>query len=1057
MRKQIRAAESAITLLVFATLLLVSASAAYGQAAGAGTITGTILDQQSAVVPEATITVHNVETNVDRTFTSNGAGLYTAPFLQPGHYDITVNKTGFAKVARKDLTLTVGQTLTIDFQMPVQTTQETVTVTTENPLVDTEKTDVSQLVSAGEVQNLPIAGRNWERFALTTPGAVADGGSGLVSYRGISALYNSSAVDGGNNQQAFFSESKGRTSTGLPYVYSMDSIQEFAVTTSNYSAELGQAAGGVINAVTKSGTNTVHGDLFYYLRYPSLNALDPIQKAAGIYTQPIHQQQQFGGSVGGPIIKDKLFFFLTYDGSRKVNPIAYTSSSKFPLSCAAAPALSAAQCAAANNYMSSLLGAFPRFANNDVFFAKIDDQLNSRNHVNASFNFDNFKAPNSYNSATTSANSSVSMNGLNVTHERIFVANWDSTISNTIINNVRFQWSRDLEVTAANGAAPSVSVTNVGGYGMPNALPRPAFPDEHRIQITDILSKNYGKHTFKAGFDYNAIHELLINLFQGGGVYSYSGAAAFTNWAADVMGINLGDGLTGRHWSTFVQVNDPVTHVGKDDFYDNDVDAFFEDTWKVKPNLTLNLGVRYDIQLIPAPPQPNTKTPLTTLYTSTINIDKNNFAPRLGVAWSAGKGFVVRAGYGMFYGKTSNSTYYATRVENGVFQQTFNCTPTSCPTLTFPNLIFTPPGATPTAPFPGALTPVVTPFTPPSNTATTRGQVPDWVNPLVHEGEVSIEKSLPGSMTISGTYMFSRGLRLPMFIDTNLAPSTTTKSYDLTNVSGATQSTVTVPFYTTRIDPTGSILTGFSDVNSWYNAMVLTLRRQMRHGLEFTVNYTLAKATDGGQVPGQFGTFNGTDSAFDPKNRALEYGRSDLDQRSRFVGSVVWAPEYARKLSNKAARFALDGWNFSTIISAGTGLPVTGGINGFISAGQPDGGLTGGLVNNSGTGFGGRVPGDRNSFTGPGNKNIDFRIGRRFSFMERYTFSIVGEAFNLFNFTNIYSVNSTEYNFTAAGSGVCAGHTNACLVANPTFFAPLTSNNNLNGARQLQISARFTF
>ncbi len=141
---------------------------------------------------------------------------------------------------------------------------------------------------------------------------------------------------------------------------------------------------------------------------------------------------------------------------------------------------------------------------------------------------------------------------------------------------------------------------------MPNALPRPAFPDEHRLQFTDILSKTHGTHTIKAGVDFNAVHELLINLFQGGGVYSYSGGAAFTNWAADVMGISLGDGLNGRHFTSFVQVNDPVTHVGKDDFYDNDFDAFVEDSWKVRPNLTINFGVRYDIQHIPQPPKPNT-------------------------------------------------------------------------------------------------------------------------------------------------------------------------------------------------------------------------------------------------------------------------------------------------------------------------------------------------------------------------------------------------------------------------------------------------------------------
>jgi hypothetical protein len=1033
--------------------LIGNSGAALAQTAGAGTITGTVTDPQAAVVPEASVLIHNADTGIDRSAITNGAGIYVAPFLPPGHYDVTVSKPGLAKLLRKDLRLDVGQTLTIDFRMPVQTTQETITVTADAPLVDTEKTEVSQLISTAQVENLPLAGRSWERFALLSPGATADGGTGLISYRGISALYNGSSVDGANNEQAFFSESKGRTVTGLPYVYSLDSLQEFQVNTAAYSAEFGQAAGGMVNAVTKSGTNAYHGDLFYYLRYPTLNALDPIQKAAGIYTQPIHQQQQFGGSTGGAIIKDRLFYFLTYDGSRKVNPISYTSSSKFPLPCTAA--FSTAQCSAANNYLTSILGAFPRFANNDLFFGKLDGQINSKNHASASFDWDDFHAPNSYNSSTTASNTSITQNGTNNIHERIFVASWDTTISSAMINNARFQWSRDLEVTSANGAGPSVSVTNVGAYGMPNALPRPAFPDEHRMQFTDVLSVNRGKHTIKAGFDVNVIHELLINLFQGGGVYTYSGTSAFTNWAADVMGINLGDSFTGRHFATFVQVQDPVTGVGKDDFYDNDVDGFVEDTWKARPNLTFNIGLRYDIQLIPQPPKPNTATPLTTLYTSTINIDKNNFAPRLGMAWSVGKGTVVRAGYGMFYGKTSNSTYYATRVENGVFQQTFNCTPNSCPALSFPNVIFTPPGAPPVAPFAGALTPRITPFTLSSSTATTRGQVPDWVNPLVHEGEVSVEHALPFGMTVSATYMVSRALHLPMFVDSNLQSATTTKSYDITNSAGATQSSFTEPFYTTRIDPTGSILTGFSDVNSWYNGMVLTLRKQMSHNLEFTVNYTLSKAVDGGQVPGNGGTFNGTDLAFDPKNRKLEYALSDLNQEQRFIGSLVWTPR-ARKIPNPAVRYLLDGWNLSTIITASTGQPVTGQINGFPSGG-PDGGLTGGLVNNSGTGTGGRVPGERNSFTGPGNKDVDFRIGRDFRIRERYSFRIVGEAFNLFNFTNIYSVNTTEYNYSAAGSGVCAGHTNGCLVANPAFFAPLTSNNSLSGARQVQISARFVF
>ncbi|HTD43866.1 MAG TPA: carboxypeptidase regulatory-like domain-containing protein, partial [Bryobacteraceae bacterium] len=295
---------------------ILTASAAMGQTTGAGTITGTLTDPNGGVIPNAMVVLRNTDTGTERPIATSAAGIYVAQFLPPGHYQITASKTGFARVVRTDLTLQVGQTLAVDLAMPIQTTTETVTVTGQTSAVDAEKTEMSQVVSQTQKEYLPIAGRRWENFALLTPGVTTDGGSGLISYRGISGLYNQSSVDGTNNSQAFFSESKGRTN--VPYVYSMDSIQEFQVTSSNYSAELGQAAGGVVNAVTKSGTNGLHGDLFYYLRYPTLNALDPISKAQGTKTQPVHQQQQFGGSVGGPIKKDKVFYFLTYDGSRKV-------------------------------------------------------------------------------------------------------------------------------------------------------------------------------------------------------------------------------------------------------------------------------------------------------------------------------------------------------------------------------------------------------------------------------------------------------------------------------------------------------------------------------------------------------------------------------------------------------------------------------------------------------------------------------------------------------------------------------------------------------------------
>jgi hypothetical protein len=1043
-------------------LLAVAAGCLLAQTAGSGAITGAITDPAGAVVPGAIVVVHNADTSADRSLTSNGDGIYSATFLQPGNYEVSASRPGFSKVEHKGIILEVGRTLSIDFTLAIETGTQTITVTTETPIVDTDKTEVSQEVTQDLVENLPIVGRRWDNFVLLTPGVTTDGG--LVSYRGISGLYNNNSVDGANNNQAFFSEARGRST--VPYTYSIDSIEEFQVSSSDYSAEFGQAAGGVVNAVTKSGTNALHGDLFYFLRYPSLNALDPVNKAAGIFTQGVHQQQQFGGSWGGPAVKDKLFYFFTYDGSRKVFPVSYTSTA-FPN--AASPnqtcpaVITAAQCAAANAFLRGNLGAYGRDGVSDVAFGKLDYQLNSKNHLSGVFDWNDYHAPNSYNTSTTINNSSLSANGPAVTHVRILVANWDSVITNAMVNNFRFQWGLDNEIIGANDGGPSVSVTNVTGYGLPNALPRPAFPDEHRLQFADTLSWAKGKHQIKAGFDVNAIHEVLVNLFEGGGVYSYT---SFNNWVEDVFGVNAGDGLTGKHYSSFAQVTDPITHVGKDDFYDKDYAGFVEDSWKFRPNLTLNLGLRYEIQTIPQPPMPNTSTPLNTEFTSKINTDSNNFGPRIGLAWEPFKGAVVRAGYGMFYAKTSNSTWYAVRVENGVYQQTFNCTPSTCPALTFPNLIFTPPGTTPQAPFPGALTPEVTPFTPPAGTQLSHGVTQNFVNPLVHEGELTIEKQLPGNMSISIGYLFSRALHLPVFVDGNLAPATTTHTYQVLNAAGAVVDTDTEPFYTVanRINPsTGIILVGESVVNAWYNAGVLTLRKPMNHGVELLLNYTYSKSIDDGAVAGANGTFFGTDPPVDPLNQRRENSLSDLDQRQRFVGSVVYTPLMFNKVSNRALHAVLNGYAFSTVMTFASPQPLAATISGFPSGGA-DSGLTGGTTTNTGGTTGGRPLFEgRNVYFGHPLYNVDLRIMRQFAIREKLHLQLQGEAFNLFNHTNISAVNLTAFTYAAAGTGVCttavAAGANGCMVPSPTFMAPTASSstNGLYGARQLQLSAKITF
>ncbi len=1040
------------------------------QTTGAGTITGTITDPNGSVIPGVAMTVRNADTNVELPLVTNGSGIYVAQFLQPGRYQVTASKDGFAKVVRGNLTVQVGQIVTVDLSMPLASTTETVTVTTEQAIVDPEKTDVSQVVSAGFVSNLPINGRRWENFVLLTPNATTDGDSGLISYRGISGMYNATAVDGANNNVQLWSETRGRA-TGIAYVYSQDSVQEFQVSTANYSAELGGAAGGITNAVTKSGSNAVHADLFYYLRYPKWNALDPIAKSQGNYTKPIHQQQQFGGSFGAPIIKDKLFFFGTYDGSRRSNPVLYTSTVTYPLACPAQ--VSPTACAAANNFLSSQAGAAPRVFTQDTGFGKLDYQLNAKNRISSSFDLVDFHAPNAYRGLNTYSNESPLYNGPNVTHERIFVTNWDSIITNSMLNNLRFQWGQDLEITGTNSGPPGLNIANVMNYGMPNALPRIAEPNEHRNQIADTLSITHGKHTFKMGFDVNLIHEIMINLFYGGGVYSYNGSAqtAFSNWVADITGTNLGDGLTGRHWTSFTMTTDPVTGKGKDDFWMKDWAGFFEDSWKIRRNLTLNLGVRYEVQLVPQPPKPNLNTPLTTAYTTKINIDSNNFAPRIGLAWQLAKGTVLRTGYGMFYAMTPGSTWYNIRDENGVFQQQYTLTPSQIPGLTFPNVIFNPTAPLMAAPFAGALTPQITLLTPPALGQTARGLAPDFVDPLVHEGDVTFERELPGNMSITAAYVVSRAIHLPVFVDANIAPATQTKTYDVVNSAGVTQSTFTVPFYTTRLNPsTGIIQLGTSDVNSWYNSMVLTLRKNLSHGFEFLANYTLSKAVDGAQTSGTNGTFFGTDVVFDPYNKKAEYGTSDMDQRHRFVGSAVWMPPFSR-IGNKPLRTILNGFSFSTILTMATGQPATEYTSSYPSGGL-NGGLTGAEIGTTASATGGRVPFlPRNNFILPNLYNIDFRIAREFKFMERYRLSFVGEAFNLFNHPlitgvgpgsaittpNAFSYSGPSPNTTPSASNPCGGHTNGCIVPNPAFPTPTQTTSSIYAPRQLQVSARFSF
>jgi len=1114
-----------ICAVVLAIVSVFSCTSIMAQTTGAGTINGTISDANKAVIPNAVVTVTNTDTGIAHTIKTNSAGIYAAPFLQPGHYKVAGTAASFGKVEETDLNLQVGQTLTVDLTLPAKSAASTVEVNGSSLMLDQEQTEVSQVIDQPIISNLPVNGRNWSDFALLTPNAVPDGGNGMISFHGMSGLYNQNYVDGGNNNQMLFMEARGRSS-GAPFVYSLDSIKEFQTEDSNYSAEFGQATGGQVNAITKSGTNATHGDMFYYLRYPTLNALDPYSKWSALYngsspfllTQPVHQQQEFGGSVGGPIKKDKLFYFFTYDGFRKVGRVLYYDTNTISLSptgtTSSTTIISPTQCPtsitggatygntgyngtlcnAAINFLLNLsgVGAAPptRFQKETLFFPRVDYQLNEKNLIYANFNFADFDSSNGYSPNPVYSNTSSSTNGPTSYHERFLIAHWTSTVSNTAVNDLRFQWGRDLETAGANASGPSIGM-GAQTYGMPNALPRLAEPDEHRYQFSDVFSKVQGKHTFKFGGDFNLVHEVMINLFEGGGLYSEAGStvtAEFGNWAEDVFQGNVldTDPYAGYHYTSFTQVTDLQNTVasgraGADDFWMKMYDGFGEDTWKLSKNLTLNLGVRYDLQLTPAPTLPNTSSALATEYNTTIKNVTDRVQPRIGFSYSPRQGTVVRGGYGLFTGLNQGSTYYAMRVENGEYQITYiyygcghtnssgACSSTPSLVPTFPNVTYPVPGpALTTALAPaGASKPTLTPITLPAGSGSFHGLSPNFVPPLSHEMDFSIEQELPFKMILSIGYDGARALRLPVFLDGNLVGQTPHGSRSFSITQNGTTNVVTVPYYLTtdRINTSlTSLNVGYSVANSWYNSMVTTVKRPFSNGVELLFNHTWSRAMDDDMVQGYYGTFYGGNPALDPNHLKGEYGRADIDMRNRFVGTVIYKPMVFE--SNKIAKLAIDGFTLSGTITESTGTPIVASMSGTVAGGD-DGNIYGGAMSSSsGAATTGRPPQiQRNSQVGPGVANVDFRITRDIPIYKTVSMQVIAEAFNLFNHEIYSGVNSTYSTYTGySSSGACnTSGVTGCITpyapssAYQAFGQKSSTSNILYGPRQLQVSAKLFF
>src|SRR5713226_2845138 len=436
-------------------ILMISLSLAPGawSQGNQATIEGVVVDQSGSAVPDAKLTARNNANGLKFETTSDSNGLFTFPVLPVGTYTIEVEHKGFATVTQKDIKLTVGARLNLTLAMAIAGQAQTVTVTSETPIVETSRSQVSSTVNDAAIQGLPTNGRNFINFVLLTPGVTLDVRGGDISFAGQRGTLNSLIVDGADNNNTFFGQSLGRTGSGrAPYQFSEDAVQEFQVNSNAYSAEYGSAGGAVINVVTKSGTNQFHGTGFEFFRDRGLNATDPIAKAQGRAKQPYHFNQ-FGGNLGGPVVREKVFFFFDYDGQRNI-----TQNLVLPVSGCAAPSTDA-NVTAACTYLLARSASWTSGFNQDVYLGKADWHINSNELLTVRINSQRFTGANLENSG--SANSVEHTGASNVTSDTVS-GQLTSTLSPRFVNEFRAAYVRDNEPGQANSANPEASVFHGG-------------------------------------------------------------------------------------------------------------------------------------------------------------------------------------------------------------------------------------------------------------------------------------------------------------------------------------------------------------------------------------------------------------------------------------------------------------------------------------------------------------------------------------------------------------------------------------------------------------------
>jgi hypothetical protein len=876
---------------VAATCLALAAAPAHLHAqaqATTGVIRGTVTDSTTgAAIPGASVTLRNRETNAQRVLTTNERGVYVATLLRVGTYDVTARALGFLEQKRDTLGLRLGETQEVSFALEPQAVQlREITVAAE-PTVDVTKSEGATRLGVEAVEGLPNNGRNIFNYTTLTPNvAIVQGPDGdEISIGGQKGIHNNVSVDGADFNNPFFGEQRGGQRPA--FTFNLDAVQDFVVVADGANAEFGRSSGGFINVITKSGTNELHGSAHYFGKYDALSADYSHTFPGGSTTGfvPDFKQHQFGATLGGPIARDRAFFFLAYDQQE------YRDTKQTDRLSLIDPALIAFTDTAFGGVLNNEFGPITRTNDAKAFLGKLDFRLSSKHNATLKYNYTKSEQQN----GTFDVDSwGRSANALEQDHSHAVNGSLTSLFSSALSNEFRFQWAREDRPRPYEGAInpltsrpfPDTDIGFVGpggfgGYrmGMPFFIPLHTAYD-YRFQVLDNISLLRGNHLFKFGAEWNRTGVNQTFLGFGNGRMAFTSVNGFLNYVANGPGyVECSDGTTsttGACADTTATITGPVAlylqqagvggltvaDAGTQTIIQHELGVFLQDSWKPRSNLTVNYGLRWEAQI-----EPSLITPIPDLFYApfigqtvttsvgtfafpgdgTIPSDYKMFQPRLGVAYDVkgdGKS-VLRANAGLYYARIPGLNLASSRSTDGSRGQTI-----------FRNSGFGPP------PVYGQLLPAPTgePFKPGVFVFDK-----DFENPRTFSATVGYEREVATGLAASLSYTHARTDHQTRFINGNDAVFGAPWATGLPGGNGI-----------------GTLTVIQSTAKSRYNSVTAEIKRVGSQRLQFQANYTLSfdKSDDDNERDPFTFRYARADSL------QKEYNWSDRDQRHRFN---IWA------------------------------------------------------------------------------------------------------------------------------------------------------------------------